>query len=141
MSGSGVLDCKQTALLASNTKLLRLLTTLQRRYSADWTGQAQMTTEAMAFFVEHTSGVVCVAMEGDTLDRLALPLMVASRENEEALYTAFTVTVDARHGISTGISALDRALTRQSGGTALLALVVRKDQAAHIKHVDMEGRS
>lgn len=65
----------------------------------------------MAFFVEHTSGVVCVAMEGDALDRLALPLMVPSRENEEALYTAFTVTTDARHGISTGISAADRART------------------------------
>ena len=70
-----------------------------------------MTTEAMAFFVEHTSGVVCIAMEGEALDRLALPLMVPSRENEEALYTAFTVTVDARNGISTGISAADRALT------------------------------
>jgi 3,4-dihydroxy-2-butanone 4-phosphate synthase len=71
----------------------------------------QVTTEAMAFFVEHTSGVVCIAMEGAALDRLALPLMVPSRENEEALYTAFTVTVDARRGISTGISAADRALT------------------------------
>ena len=74
-------------------------------------GLLQMTTKAMAFFVEHTSGVVCVAMEGEALDRLALPLMVPSRENEEALYTAFTVTVDARKGISTGISAADRALT------------------------------
>lgn len=61
--------------------------------------------------VEHTSGVICVGMEGATLDRLGLPLMVPSQENEEAMTTAFTITVDAREGTSTGISAADRALT------------------------------
>lgn len=71
----------------------------------------KVTTEAMAFIVEHTSGVVCIAMEGQDLDRLRLPLMVSSAENEEAMYTAFTVTVDLKDGISTGISAADRTLT------------------------------
>ena len=41
-------------------------------------------------------------MEGADLDRLRVPLMVSSAENEEAMYTAFTVTVDYRHGTSTG---------------------------------------
>ena len=48
-------------------------------------------------------------MEGDRLDALGLPLMVPSAENEEAMATAFTVTVDALQGISTGISAEVRA--------------------------------
>jgi len=61
--------------------------------------------------VRYTSGVVCVGMTGAELDRLRIPLMVSSAENEEAMYTAFTVTVDLRHGTSTGISAADRAAT------------------------------
>ena len=65
----------------------------------------RVTPEAMAFMVRHTSGVVCVGMEGADLDRLRIPLMVSSAENEEAMYTAFTVTVDLREGTSTGISA------------------------------------
>ncbi|KAG2425762.1 hypothetical protein HXX76_013388 [Chlamydomonas incerta] len=71
----------------------------------------KVTTETMAFFVEYTSGVVCISMEGQDLDRLKLPLMINSAENEEAMYTAFTVTVDLRDDITTGISASDRAKT------------------------------
>jgi len=56
----------------------------------------------MAYMVEYTSGVICVAMEGADLDRLKLPLMVRSSENEEAMYTAFAVTVDLKDGITTG---------------------------------------
>lgn len=61
--------------------------------------------------VNHTSGLICVPMPKKRLDELGLPLMVDSQENEEAMRTAFTVTVDARHGVSTGISAEDRAHT------------------------------
>jgi 3,4-dihydroxy 2-butanone 4-phosphate synthase/GTP cyclohydrolase II len=50
-------------------------------------------------------------MEGKDMDRLKLPLMVTSAENDESMYTAFTVTVDLRKGTSTGISAADRAAT------------------------------
>jgi 3,4-dihydroxy 2-butanone 4-phosphate synthase/GTP cyclohydrolase II len=71
----------------------------------------KVTTEAMAFMVEYTSGVICIAMPGADLDRLRLPLMVDSRENNESMYTAFTVTVDLKEGTSTGISAADRAAT------------------------------
>jgi 3,4-dihydroxy 2-butanone 4-phosphate synthase/GTP cyclohydrolase II len=71
----------------------------------------RVTTEAMAYMVEYTSGVICVAMPGADLDRLQLPLMVDSRENNESMYTAFTVTVDLKHGTTTGISAADRAAT------------------------------
>ena len=65
----------------------------------------------------HTSGVVCVPMEGKDLDRLELPLMTA--RNEESLGTAYTITVDAREEVTTGISAADRAHT--------IALLARDD--------------
>lgn len=67
------------------------------------------TPELLAFTIRHTSGVVCVPLEGQDLDRLDLPLMTA--RNEESLRTAYTVTVDAREGVTTGISAADRART------------------------------
>ena len=67
------------------------------------------TPELLAFMIRYTSGVVCVPMEGPDLDRLDLPLMTA--RNEESLRTAYTVTVDARENVTTGISAADRAHT------------------------------
>mmetsp|Transcript_1090 Transcript_1090/g.2553 ORF Transcript_1090/g.2553 Transcript_1090/m.2553 type:complete len:329 (+) Transcript_1090:180-1166(+) len=69
------------------------------------------TPEALAFMVRHTSGVVCVGMRGADLDRLEIPLMVEDKANEDAMNTAFTVTVDAKEGTTTGISAADRAVT------------------------------
>jgi len=69
------------------------------------------TEESMAFFIRHTSGVVCVAATGERLDELNLPLMVNDAGNDESMGTAFTVTVDARAGTTTGISAADRAIT------------------------------
>ena len=67
------------------------------------------TPEAMAFFVRYTSGVICAPLMGERLDELALPLMVTV--NTESMRTAYTITVDAAEGTSTGISAADRALT------------------------------
>jgi len=67
------------------------------------------TQEAISFFISHTSGLICVAVKGDRLDELDLPLMVAN--NTESQRTAFTVSVDYRHGTTTGISAHDRSAT------------------------------
>ena len=67
------------------------------------------TQQAIAFFVRHTAGVICVPMEGARLDELDLPQMV--RHNTEQHRTAFTVSVDYRYGTATGISAADRART------------------------------
>jgi 3,4-dihydroxy 2-butanone 4-phosphate synthase / GTP cyclohydrolase II len=67
------------------------------------------TPEKIAFFVRHTSGVIVVPMLGERLDELELPLMVTA--NTEKHRTQFTVSVDARLGTSTGISAADRATT------------------------------
>ena len=71
----------------------------------------KVTEETMAFIVEHTSGVICLGMLGDDLDRLQIPLMIPPTMNEEAMSTAFTVTVDLREGTTTGISAYDRTAT------------------------------
>ncbi len=67
------------------------------------------TADKIAFFVNHTSGVICAPVLDERADELDLQLMVA--QNTEAMRTAFTVTIDYRHGTSTGISAHDRALT------------------------------
>jgi 3,4-dihydroxy 2-butanone 4-phosphate synthase/GTP cyclohydrolase II len=66
------------------------------------------TPELVAFMVRYTSGYICVAVTGETCDRLDLPPMYPAQDR---LRTAYTVTVDARHGVSTGISAADRART------------------------------
>uniref|UniRef100_A0A2N9F4T8 3,4-dihydroxy-2-butanone-4-phosphate synthase n=1 Tax=Fagus sylvatica TaxID=28930 RepID=A0A2N9F4T8_FAGSY len=72
---------------------------------------SKATPEAMAFIVKHGTGIVCVSMKGEDLERLQLPLMVTHKENEEKLSTAFTVSVDAKCGTTTGVSARDRAAT------------------------------
>jgi 3,4-dihydroxy 2-butanone 4-phosphate synthase/GTP cyclohydrolase II len=81
-----------------------------RENEGDLIMAAEMVTpETMAFMIRHTSGVICMPMLGDRLDDLRLPLMVA--HNTEVQRTAFTISVDAVHGTTTGISAADRATT------------------------------
>lgn len=67
------------------------------------------TPERLAFMVRHSSGVICAGLPGERLDALNLPLMVA--RNTDSMSTAYTITVDYRHGTTTGISAADRAQT------------------------------
>jgi 3,4-dihydroxy 2-butanone 4-phosphate synthase len=69
----------------------------------------KITPEAVAFMMKHARGLICVAMEGERLDALDIPLMVP--HNTEYLKTAFTVSVDYIPGTTTGISAADRAAT------------------------------
>jgi 3,4-dihydroxy 2-butanone 4-phosphate synthase/GTP cyclohydrolase II len=87
------------------------------------------TAEKIAFFVRHTSGVICTPLTGERLDELDIPLMV--RDNTEAQRTAFTYTVDYRHGTSTGISAADRAMTIQ----ALIDPATRPHDLARPGHI------
>ena len=72
-----------------------------------------VTPEAIAFMARHASGLICVPMAGDDLDRLGLPLMVEPNGNGTKFGTAFTLSVEAREGVTTGISAHDRARTIQ----------------------------
>ena len=69
------------------------------------------TPEAIAFFVRHTSGVICVGLTGERCDELQLDPMIASALNTENHGTAFTCSVDVGDGTTTGISAADRAAT------------------------------
>jgi 3,4-dihydroxy 2-butanone 4-phosphate synthase/GTP cyclohydrolase II len=72
----------------------------------------RVTPEAIAFIVRHSSGVICMPVIGQRLDELEIPLMVAA--NTDSRRTAFTISVDARAGVTTGISAADRARTIQA---------------------------
>ena len=67
------------------------------------------TAEKVAFMVRHTTGILCVAMTQDRARQLHLPLMV--EENQDSKKTAFTVSVDYKVGITTGVSAQERANT------------------------------
>ncbi len=87
------------------------------------------TAEKLAFLVKHSSGVVCVPLPGERLDQLGLPLMVV--DNTESQRTAFTVSVDSRHGTSTGISAADRSATIM----ALIDPATTRDDLARPGHV------
>src|SRR5207237_10792434 len=69
----------------------------------------KVTPEAVAFMVRHTSGVVCMPVVGARLDELRIPLMVTDVTDPQR--TAFTVSVDARRGTTTGLSAAERAAT------------------------------
>ena len=73
---------------------------------------AKATPELMAFTIRHSSGVICVPMPASMLDRLEIPLMTP--HNKDKLRTAYTISVDARDGVSTGISAADRAHTART---------------------------
>ncbi len=70
---------------------------------------SKATPELMAFTIRYSSGVICVPMPADMLDRLEIPLMTP--HNKDRLRTAYTISVDARDGVTTGISAADRAHT------------------------------
>lgn len=79
-----------------------------RENEGDFILAAELATpEVLGFVVRHSSGMLCVPMEGADLDRLGIPMMAA--RNTDPLRTAYTVTVDAANGVSTGISAADRA--------------------------------
>ncbi|MGH2953717.1 MAG: bifunctional 3,4-dihydroxy-2-butanone-4-phosphate synthase/GTP cyclohydrolase II [Solirubrobacterales bacterium] len=83
-----------------------------RENEGDLTLAAQFATpDAINFMAKEARGLICLSLTGDRCEQLGLNLMAA--KNEAPLQTAFTVSVEARHGVSTGISAADRAHTVQ----------------------------
>ena len=68
------------------------------------------TAEKLAFMIRHTSGVICATLTAERAAELDLPLMV--RKNRDSMRTAFTVSVDLKEGITTGISAAEREIGR-----------------------------
>ena len=68
-----------------------------------------VTPEAINFMAKYGRGLICLALTEERIEQLGLSMMVA--ENRAPLGTAFTVSIDARHGVTRGISAADRATT------------------------------
>ena len=71
----------------------------------------KVTPEAINFMAKHGRGLICLSMTEQQLDRLHLSLMVPDWENTSGFGTAFTISIEAREGVTTGISAADRAHT------------------------------
>ena len=70
---------------------------------------SKCTSKSINFMAKHGRGLICLALSKNQIDKLKLPLM--SRTNKSRMQTAFTVSIEAKKGISTGISAYDRAKT------------------------------
>jgi 3,4-dihydroxy 2-butanone 4-phosphate synthase/GTP cyclohydrolase II len=93
-----------------NGRMIILVDDEDRENEGDLTMAGEMVTpEAIAFMATHGRGLICLSLTADQVERLQLPMMV--RDNQSPFNTAFTVSVEARHGVTTGISAHDRAHT------------------------------
>ena len=71
----------------------------------------KVTPEAVNFMAKYGRGLICLSLTGEKVQQLDLPLMVHTSTNTSAFQTAFTVSIDAKKGTSTGISTADRAVT------------------------------
>ncbi len=95
---------------ARNGRMFILIDHEDRENEGDLVIPAQMCTpSAINFMATHGRGLICLALPGTRIDALGLPLM--SAKNSSRHETAFTVSIEAREGVSTGISAADRART------------------------------
>jgi len=95
---------------ARNGRMYILVDHEDRENEGDLVIPAQMATpEAINFMALHGRGLICLSLTGERLDRLGLPLMAQSNASRHE--TAFTVSIEAREGVTTGISAHDRART------------------------------
>ncbi len=91
-------------------KLIIVIDDEDRENEGDFVVAAEFATPAVVnFMAKHGRGIICVPMEGRRLEELGVDLMVAN--NADEMKTAWTVSIDAKHGVTTGISAYDRART------------------------------
>lgn len=93
-------------------------------YSAE-----NLTAEQMALMIRECSGIVCLCMTGEKIDTLGLPPMVS--DNSSKNKTAFTISIEAREGVTTGVSAVDRVTTVR----AATARASRPEDLCHPGHV------
>ncbi|WP_338332435.1 3,4-dihydroxy-2-butanone-4-phosphate synthase [Acetobacter sp. LMG 32666] len=121
---SGKMTQGQTAPLQPSGRLLRALDAVRagrmvvmvddedRENEGDLVMAAEfMTPQAMNFMITHARGLVCLPLTAERVAQLELPMMVRQSDNTAQYGTAFTVSIEAREGVSTGISAADRAQT------------------------------
>jgi 3,4-dihydroxy-2-butanone 4-phosphate synthase len=93
-------------------KLITIVDDEDRENEGDLAMAAELVTpEAINFMARFGRGLICLPMTGARLDELEIPMMVPQSDNSSRFGTAFTVSIEARCGVSTGISAYDRAHT------------------------------
>ena len=93
-----------------NGKMVILVDDEDRENEGDLVMAAELVTpEAINFMAKHGRGLICLTLTEEKADQLQLPPMVS--DNTSPFCTAFTVSIEARHGVTTGISAKDRATT------------------------------
>src|SRR3954471_16364427 len=91
-------------------KMVILVDDEDRENEGDLTMAAEkVTPEAINFMAKHGRGLICLTLTEDKADELELPLQVARKGGGSPFGTAFTVSIEARHGVTTGISAKARA--------------------------------
>jgi 3,4-dihydroxy 2-butanone 4-phosphate synthase/GTP cyclohydrolase II len=96
----------------SNGEMVILLDDEERENEGDFCMAAEkVTPERINFMTKQGRGLICLTLPGDRLDELEIPMMVDRQQNDSQFETAFTVSIEAREGVSTGISASDRAQT------------------------------
>ena len=115
---TGTIDPKLTERIAGAIadvragKMVILVDDEDRENEGDLTMAAQFVTpDAINFMVTHGRGLVCVTLTEEQVERLKLPMMQSPGRVGPSLGTAFTMSIEARHGVTTGISAADRAHT------------------------------
>ncbi len=107
---SPMVGAEEIIALARNGKMFILVDDEDRENEGDLVIPAQMATpDAINFMATHGRGLICLTLTGERIDQLGLPLMAS--QNSSRHETAFTVSIEAREGVSTGISAGDRART------------------------------
>jgi 3,4-dihydroxy 2-butanone 4-phosphate synthase/GTP cyclohydrolase II len=95
-----------------NGKMIILVDDEDRENEGDLCMAAEfITPDAINFMAKYGRGLVCLSLSNEMADKLELPLMVRERENNSRFGTAFTISIEARRGVTTGISAADRATT------------------------------
>jgi len=93
-------------------KMIVLVDREDRANEGDWVMSAEkVTPDAINFMATHGRGLICLSLTAARLADLQIPLMVSDLDSPTCLSTAFTVSIDARRRVSTGISAADRATT------------------------------
>jgi 3,4-dihydroxy 2-butanone 4-phosphate synthase/GTP cyclohydrolase II len=113
-------------------KMVILVDDADRENEGDLCMAAEMVTpEAINFMAKNGRGLICLSMTEERLDQLNLSMMVPDYENTAGFGTAFTVSIEARHGVTTGISAADRATTIQTA----IAADARPNDLARPGHV------
>ena len=95
-------------------KMILLTDPLDRENEGDFVFPAEnITPEVMNFMIRHGSGIVCVSLTEERLKQLDIPLMIPSQQNTTRYHSPFTISVEAKEGITTGVSAADRTTTVQ----------------------------